>query len=96
MQRRYLLVTPNLPVDPCRTLALDKPYRKRHAILGRYAYAHVDMVRHQVPFYQLYSSLPAHFPYHLSHVLLQLPVQPPLSILRYEDNMVFTFSPHVG
>ena len=91
-----LLVSQNLPVDSHRTLALDKPYRKRHTLLRRNAYAHVDMVRHQVPFYQLDSSLPAYFPYHLSHVLLQLPVQHPLSILRDDDNMVFTFPPHVG
>ncbi|MBP1741771.1 MAG: hypothetical protein H6Q48_4064, partial [Deltaproteobacteria bacterium] len=76
-------------MDSHRTLALDKPYRKRHTVLGRYAYTHVDMVRHQVPLNQLDSPLPAYFPYYLSHVLLQLPIQHPLSILRNDDNMVF-------
>ena len=83
-------------MDSHRTLALDKPYRKRHTVLGRYAYAHVDVVRHQVPFHQLDSPLPAYFLYHLSHVLLQLPIQHPLPILGDNDNMVFTFPPHVG
>ena len=60
MQPCHLLLTQDLPVDSHRTLALDKPDRKRHTLLGRNAYAHVDVVRHHVPFDQLDSPLPAY------------------------------------
>ena len=94
MLRHHLLVTQNLWVNSPCTLVLDKPYRKGDTML-RGMLAHM-WFRHQVPFRQLDPSLPAYFPYHLSHVLFHLPVWHPLSILRDDDNMVFTFPPHVG
>jgi hypothetical protein len=86
----------DLPMDSHCALTLDKAYLKCNAMFQRYAEAHADMVWHQVPYYRLYSSLPAHFPQHSPHVLVEFATQLPVAVLWDDHHRVSTLALHVG
>src|SRR3954463_15454710 len=85
-----------LPVDPNRALALQKPDRMGHAVLGRDAQAQVDMVGHRVPFHQLDTSLTAQLPQDHADLPPQASVEDFPAVFGYDHHVVLAVPPHMG
>ncbi len=96
MQARHPSFLQQLAVDANCTLAFQKPNRVSHAVLGRDAQAHVDMVGQTMPFQQLDSSLATKLSKNRPNLPLQTSVKHATPKLWYDHHVVLTFPPHVG
>jgi hypothetical protein len=67
-------VPQNMPVDNHRAFAFEKPNHERNTELRGNPQAHVYMVGHQMPFHQLYTSLPTQVPKYIADPFASLTV----------------------
>jgi hypothetical protein len=89
VQTGYPLLIQYGAMDQNCAFAFQKSYHKSYAILWWNAYAHVNVVRHQMPFQQLHPTLAAQIVQYDTNLFSKFPVQFFLAILGYKYNMVF-------
>lgn len=82
--------------DVNRALTLDLSDHLRHRILRRNRDHHMNMVRHQVAFFDPDLLLLRQTPHHLSKLLSDLPDYRLLPVLRNEHNVILTLPPAVA
>lgn len=64
-----------ITMNPNRTLALQESDRVGHAVLGRDAQTHVDVICHQMPFRQFHTHLPTELPQDRSNPQAKLAIK---------------------
>ena len=88
-----------LRIDPRQmngALALDVPHHLRYRVLRRYRNHHMNVVRHQVPFFYSTFFLFRQLSENLAKVLAQFSVQRPSPAFRYEHDVVFALPRRVA
>ncbi len=78
-----------------RTLPFGVPAHLRHRILGRDRNQHMNMVKHQVSFFDLALSLSSQLAENFAEMALQLLVQDPATAFRNGNDVVFILLPGV-
>ena len=73
-----------------RTFTFDKTHYMRYRELGCNTYAHVDVIQHQMAFYNLTFFLICKIMQHFSYMLPELAKYQLLSPLGYKYHMIFT------
>ncbi len=96
VQARPPTLLKQFPMDPNGTLTLQEPDRVGHAVLGRYAQAQVDVVRHRLPFQQFDSALTAQLPKNWANLMPQPSLEDFPAALRYHHYVVLALPPHMG
>lgn len=79
-----------LSVDPNGRFALQESHSIRNAELWRNAQAHVDVIAHRMPLYELNAVLPAKLPKNPTDVSPKLTENSPLAVFRHEDDVIST------
>ena len=83
-------------MNPNRALALEKPYRHRNAVTGRYAQQHMDVIRHRFPFQQLDLLLTTQVAKNFANFLTKSSIQRLFAVFWQDDYMILTLPLHVG
>ena len=75
VQSRHPTFVKSLPMNPHGALALEKPDRVRHAVLGWDAQAQMDMIGHRMAFQELDAALATQLPQDQADPASQPPVE---------------------
>ena len=84
------------PVDPHRTLTLEKTDRRCHAKFRRDPKAQVDVIGHRVPFDQFDPFLTAQTPQDQTDLFSLATVEDFASVLRYDHDVIDAVPTHMG